>query len=351
MLRSALRDLQWRRRRFAIATAGTALVFALTLVLTGLSNGFNTEASHTMSEIGADGYYVGAGASGPFLGAAPTTASLTAEVAAIPGIRQVAATVFSRKVVDIGSTEKDVNVFGATAGTPAIPATSSGRRPAAPGEIAISTKLGGYRLGDHLVLAGHPFVVVGKVSGSTALAGVPNVFLTLPDAQAVAFAGLPVASAFAYWGTPTGPAPAGLIQISRAGGRADLLRAMKQAHSAVSVLSMLLWLVAAMIVGSMIYLSALERQRDFAVFKATGVSTGAILVGLCVQAVVISLVAALVGGLLAVLLSPRFPMPVFISLDDKLFLPIIAIGVGLLASASGLRRVATVDPALAFGGA
>ena len=34
MLTAALRDLQWRKRRFVIAIVGTGLVFAMTLVLT-----------------------------------------------------------------------------------------------------------------------------------------------------------------------------------------------------------------------------------------------------------------------------------------------------------------------------
>jgi putative ABC transport system permease protein len=35
MLFTALRDMQWRRLRFAIAIMGTGLVFAMTLVLPG----------------------------------------------------------------------------------------------------------------------------------------------------------------------------------------------------------------------------------------------------------------------------------------------------------------------------
>jgi putative ABC transport system permease protein len=106
-----------------------------------------------------------------------------------------------------------------------------------------------------------------------------------------------------------------------------------------------------MIVGSLTYLSALERQRDFAVFKATGVSTPSILAGLALQAVVISVVAAVIGAILASFLGPAFPMQVSITRDAMLFLPVLAVVVGLVASVSGLRRVAAVDPALAFGGA
>jgi putative ABC transport system permease protein len=56
MLRVTLRDLQWRRRRFMIAIVGTGLVFAMTLVLTGLSNGFRVEADDTVDALGFDTY-------------------------------------------------------------------------------------------------------------------------------------------------------------------------------------------------------------------------------------------------------------------------------------------------------
>ena len=41
MWMTALRDLQWRRRRFPIAVVGTSLVFAMTLVLAGLATSFD----------------------------------------------------------------------------------------------------------------------------------------------------------------------------------------------------------------------------------------------------------------------------------------------------------------------
>jgi putative ABC transport system permease protein len=44
-------------------------------------------------------------------------------------------------------------------------------------------------------------------------------------------------------------------------------------------------------------------------------------------------------------------MPAEISRGAYLFLPVIAVLVGVLASLAGLRRAVGVDPALAFGGA
>jgi putative ABC transport system permease protein len=111
-----------------------------------------------------------------------------------------------------------------------------------------------------------------------------------------------------------------------------------------------LWLVAAIIVGSVIYLSATERNRDFAVFKATGSSNAAIAGGLIAQAVVLTLTAAALAAVLAAVLAPTFPIRVVISPLTYLALPVVAVIIGIVASLAGVRRVTSVDPALAFGG-
>lgn len=100
----------------------------------------------------------------------------------------------------------------------------------------------------------------------------------------------------------------------------------------------------------MVYLSALERLRDFAVFKAIGTPTRSIMAGLALQALVIALLAAVVGVVLAQVLAPLFPMIVAVPVGAYLALPVAAIVIGLFASVAGLKRVVTVDPAQAFGG-
>ena len=61
MLMAALRDMQWRRRRFVIAVLSNAIIFAMTLVLTGLANGFRVEAEKTVDALGVDVFVVKAG--------------------------------------------------------------------------------------------------------------------------------------------------------------------------------------------------------------------------------------------------------------------------------------------------
>ncbi|HEU4362087.1 MAG TPA: glutamine ABC transporter permease, partial [Mycobacterium sp.] len=65
MLITAFRDLEWRRRRFLVAAIGTAMVFALTLILTGLAHGFRVEAERVVDSLGIDGYLIEDSAAGP----------------------------------------------------------------------------------------------------------------------------------------------------------------------------------------------------------------------------------------------------------------------------------------------
>src|SRR6202012_2569822 len=86
MLFAALRDMRWRMRRLVIAVVSTGLIFAMTLVLTGLANGFQVEAQRTVDSLGVDALVVKAGAAGPFLGATPFAEADLARLAAEPGV-------------------------------------------------------------------------------------------------------------------------------------------------------------------------------------------------------------------------------------------------------------------------
>ncbi|MBV8349590.1 MAG: FtsX-like permease family protein [Mycolicibacterium sp.] len=346
MLTAALRDLQWRRQRFVIAIVATGLVFAATLVLTGLANGFQVEASQTVDSMRIDSYLVKSGAAGPFVGSTPFPATELQTAATIPGVATAIPLLFSTATVTEGGSARNVLMFGE--GTPGMPALSAGRAPQNPDEIAASSRLG-RRVGDNLDIASRNLAIVGIVSDSTALGGQPNVFLTMPGAQRLMFGGQPLLSSIGIRGTPA-EVPVGYRLIDRADAVNDLLRQVKVAYGAITFIAVLLWVVAALIVGSVIYLSALERSRDFAVFKAVGISTGSVLGGLILQALIVAILSAVVGALLALVLAPLFPMRVVVPQAAFLLLPVLAVVVGLLASVAGIRRAVSIDPALAFGG-
>ena len=348
MVRSAFRDLQWRRRRISIAILGTSLVFAITLLLTGMSNGFEVEAARLVDHLHADTWAVRRGAAGPFLGQQPFQEGGVHDVTAVAGVSQATPMVFGRKTVGRRSL-REVNVFGSSARGLGTPEVDEGRLVAARGEIVVSTTLG-YRIGDQVVLSGQRFTVVGRVRSWTAVAGVPNVLVSFKDAQDVVFGGMPLVSAIAVHGHPQAT-PGGIEFVDNARAKNDLLRPLGNGKAAIGLFASLLWIVAAAIVGSVIYVSTLERARDFAVFKATGTSSISIVGDLAVQAVLVSIAAAAIGAVVATALSPKFPLPVVVPPSAYLLLPVAAVLVGVVASGFGLRRAVTVDPALAFASA
>ena len=348
MLFAALRDMQWRRRRLVIAIISTGLVFAMTLVLTGLANGFRVEAQRTVDSMGVDAFVVKAGAAGPFLGATPFAQVDVARVAAEPGVMAAAPLATAASAIREGSSARNATAFGAPAHGPGMPQPSEGQPPTVPDEVEVSSTLGKH-IGEDLQVGSRTLRIVGIVPNATALAKTPCIFLTTEGLQQLAYNGQPMITSIGIIGKPR-QLPDGYQTVDRAAGVTDLMCPLKVAVGAITIVAFLLWIVAVLIVGSLVYLSALERLRDFAVFKAIGVPTRQILVGLALQAVVVALLAAVVGVILAQLLAPLFPMLVVVPTSAYLVLPVIAIAIGLLASIAGLRRAVAVDPALAFGG-
>ena len=348
MLFAALRDMQWRRRRFVIGVLSTGLVFAMTLVLTGLANGFRVEAERTVDSMGVDAFVVKAGAPGPFLGSTPFAQVDLSRVASAPGVVAAAPLATAASTIREGTATRNATAFGAPERGPGMPRIAEGQAPSAPDEVAVSSTLGRH-VGDKLQVGAHVLRVVGIVPNSTALAKMPNIFLTTEGLQQLAYDGQPMITSIGIIGTPR-QLPDGYQTVDRGVAVNDLMRPLKVAVDAITIVAVLLWIVAALIVGSVVYLSALERLRDFAVFKAIGVPTRSILAGLTLQAVVVALLAAVLGVMLSQLLTPLFPMTVVVPMNAYLALPVIAVVIALLASVAGLRRAVAVDPALAFGG-
>ena len=345
MWQATLRDLQWRRRRFMIAITGTALVFAMTLLLSGLSASFTLETDRTLKAIGGDVWVVKEGASGPFTAFSPVPETDAARVAEVDGVTEAQPIIYLHQTV--GDEPKDINLFGVVPGALGEPSVSKGRGLQGPGEALADSTLGA-DVGETVQMAGRDYEVVGVTKHTTLNGGIATMFITLDDAQTL-LGGNAIASAIVATGAPTAPID-GLRVMTLDEARTDLLRPLKNASQSIDFVKILLWIVAACIIGSIVYLSAMERTRDFAVFKATGTSNGALGAGLALQAVILAIAAAVLASVIAILLAPVFPLPVEIPTSAFVILFGIAIVVGLLASLAGLRRAVKVEPALAFGG-
>src|SRR5215475_16201510 len=107
----ALRDLQWRRRRFLIGVIATGLVFALALLITGMGSSFTNEVHRTVKFMHADAWVVPKDVTGPFTAAGVFPATDAAAVAKEPGVTKASPLIVWRYTVRSPHT-KDINVIG-----------------------------------------------------------------------------------------------------------------------------------------------------------------------------------------------------------------------------------------------
>ena len=175
-------------------------------------------------------------------------------------------------------------------------------------------------------------------------------FVELPMAQDLYFKSREVVSGVLLDEAPA-EVPAGAVVRSADDVAADALGPLKDAIASVDLVRALLWLVTAVIIGAVVFLTALERQRDFAILRAMGTPKRTLLMGMAVQAVLIALLAAALAIVLQRLIQPLFPLQVQVPSRALWQIPLGAVVAALVAGAVGLRRVAKADPAAAFAGA
>jgi putative ABC transport system permease protein len=349
MFSITLSDLVYRRRQFLIATVGAGLVFAMTILLAGLTNGFLVEIDQTLSGFHADAWVVKAGSSGRIASLAPFTQSEAARVAALPGVTSATPIVVVPQTADLSGKLLQVNLIGTPVGSaPGRQPLTEGTQVAGPGQAVVDQRLG-VPVGSLATIGGRSFRVVGITADRTLLGGSPDMYVPLVDAQAAAFQGAAIVSAVVVTGTPS-VAPSGLVVRTDHQIAAASKLQMATAISSINNSKLFMWAIAAVIVASLVYVTALERTRDFAVLKALGASSGKLFVGLAFQAVLVALIAALIAVVLAQFMVGVFSQPVVFPASAYVVLPVSAIVVGLLASLIALRRAVAADPAKAFAG-
>ncbi|MDJ0771483.1 MAG: FtsX-like permease family protein [Ilumatobacter sp.] len=110
--------------------------------------------------------------------------------------------------------------------------------------------------------------------------------------------------------------------------------------------------VALVVIALFFALLTVERTALYGVLKAVGARSGTIFLGLVVQAMVVTLVAAAVAGAAVVVLDLLIPpgsIPLSISATRIVISVVLLLVAAVVGSAFSLRRVLRVDPASALG--
>lgn len=326
------------------------MLLAITIVLSGLSSNMRAEVVRTVAATGADHWLVTAGNNGPLASVSVMPMTSVEDAAALAGVDVADPIVMLRQsmhVNDATGTE-DVVLFGHVPGGLGTPEVIRGRASASPGEAVID-EWSGVQLGDVVTVGAGSFSIVGLTSRLTIAGGIAGMYAALPDVQAAVFGGAPLVQAVLLRGEPRSlPAEYGLLTPTDIVD--DVMRPIQRMTYSLNLISFLLWAAAASVVGSIVYLTAVERTRDFAALRAIGVGRHTLLGGLAIQGVLATTIAAVISVGLAWLLMPLFPTPLSLTGESVVLLAPVTVLVGVLASGASVRRVLQIDPAVAFGG-
>jgi putative ABC transport system permease protein len=346
MLAITFRDLIYRFRQFLIAVVGAGVVFGMALLLTGMSNSFRVEVTNTVDGVGADAWVLPDGSTGPFTSFGALPLDTVDEVARMAGVEEADPLVIVPTTTSVDGEVRFLRLLGHRLGGLGTPEVTDGRSARKSGEIVVDDRLR-VDVGERVDLAGTDLTVVGRAHGLTLLGGIPNVYASIDDVQEIAFQGAPLITTVATTGTPTDPTT-GLEILTTEQVKEDTIHAMADAISSIDSSRALMWVVAAIIVAALMYVSSLERLRDFAVLKSLGSSSRLLFLGVAAQAVTITLLAAVFAVGVLQLLKPMFALPITVPTSAYVALPVVAIIVGLLSSLVALRRAIAVDPSSAF---
>ncbi len=342
----AVADLRFRLRRFVVAMGAAGVVLALLLLMTGVVNELDREPSVTTETIGATTWLLPEGINSPFTSNATFDEDVVARVVSDDTVRPA---LIARLPVTIDGETIDAILIGHAPDGPGLPRAADGRAATAAGEVAIASFAGAH-VGDTIGLGSTEVEVTGTLEGTTLFAGMPLVFTPIDAARDLVAGGRPVVSAVLVDGS-VDLAPDGLHTLSRAEIIAEAKGPVERPILTLHLVQVLLAIVAAMIIGAVVYLASLERTRDVAVLRAVGTPGSMLALGVAAQALVVATVAAALAVALEVALAPVFPLTVHLTVADFVLLIVVAVVVAVASSYLAIRRTLRIDPSEAFAGA
>jgi putative ABC transport system permease protein len=255
----------------------------------------------------------------------------------------------------------------------------------------------GVKVGDRVPLGLHTYTVVGLTKGSLDTNGDPLVFLSLPDAQEVAFqddneeirtqrvrlartlsaqkslSPLAAANLAPALAPDTHTINAILVKLQPGANRSEVaahiekwlyfsafttdqeVQLMLKGRLAGMTKQLLLFrkllsLISVVIVSLVIYTFTMEKVRSIAVMKLIGAPNQVIVRLVMEQSLLLTISAFLFGLFLIQMTYPYFPKTILrVHSDDLITFGVAFVG-GILASILGLLQAMKTQPAMALGG-
>ncbi|MFP5489168.1 MAG: FtsX-like permease family protein [Acidimicrobiia bacterium] len=366
-MKLALRELVRQPGRFVTATAILTLIAILLMFLGGLLDGLIRNATGAVRAQSADVIVYSETSQSSFL-RSRIEPDVRDAIAAADGVDEVGGlgvVLLGARVPDNGPRDlANVALWGYELPPSGVP------EPPADGEAYADEVLraDGVELGDELLLgpARSSVTVIGWVS-DTAYNGQGGVWANLDTWQRVLNANRPgagladdVVQALVVRGA--GPVDQTIAAVDAAGGGTvyavtidqsiDEIPGVTEQTTTFNQILGITVVIALVVVALFFALLTVERTGLYGVLKAIGARSGTIFAGLVAQAVVVTLIAAVVAGLAVVVLDlviPAGSIPLFVSIGRIVTSVVLLLVAAVIGCAFSLRRVLRIDPASALG--
>ena len=362
-MKLALKELRRRPGRFATATVILTLIAVLLMFLGGLLDGLIASSTGAIRAQDVDAIVYSDTAQASFV-RSRIDPELRAQVEAVDGVTEVGGignVQLGARVPGNGPRDlASVALFGYE-----IPPTGVPEAPAFGQAYADDTlKADGVEEGMVIELgpARTPIEVVGFVSdtnfnGQSGMWASPDTWRDVlsqnrPDAQLADG----VFQALVVRGSGDLPdeidAATGATESFTVDGAVNAIPGVEQQSATFNQIIGVTVAIALVVIGLFFALLTVERTSLYGVLKALGAKSSTIFAGLVAQAVVVTLIAALIAGTLVVVLDLLIPpgsIPLQITPSRIITSIVLLLAAAVIGCAFSLRRVLRIDPASAIG--
>jgi putative ABC transport system permease protein len=400
----ALRDVRRHLARFVGTAAGLGLLLSVVVAMQGIYAGMVDDATILTRAMHADLWLVQRDTRGPFAEGSRLDPSVEGRAAAVPGVRT--ARPYTYQLIQREHRGAVMRIALVGLGWPSDPGRSlplvRGRRLQQPhGEMIVDASLG-LGIGESLMLAREQYRVVGLTKNALTSGGDSVAFMTVGDAELVAFDQPPEAALLERqrvverlrrtdlgrgqpaledlatdprWRAPALASPpvaavlveadphrlAEVREIMRSWGDVSVYSqneeealllggVVQRARMQIGLFTAILTLTAVVIVMMVMYNLTLEKTHDLAVLKLMGAPRPRLLGLVLQQAWLLGAMGYAVAFALGELVFPMFPRRVLITETISLVAPVATMVIVTLASILGLTHVMRIDPSRALEG-
>ena len=362
----ALRNLLQERGRLVISTIGVAFAVALILLMQGIYVGVIDQFTRVVSRNPTDVFVAARGIQDFFHGVSVYPRSLSDQLRAEPEVGDAIPMLSRRAMVSSGDSHLDLVIFSyfpdKAQGRPW--AVEQGTLDIGPGETLVSKALAkklNKKVGDTVTIDTTPLKITGLVPDASAL-GAHYICVRMETAKQLVTVRDVVS--FTYL-TLRNPAQAKIVTAQLQEKFPQLALIDKEEFlqnnqetidqsflPIIQAILIIAVLIGIAVIGLTIYTATIDKAREYGVLKAIGVTNLQLYRTVAAQAILVTVLGTAVGiglsALLALLISDLATVTPKIGLSSVLWVWLIALGMGLIASLVPTRRLGRIDPAEVF---